>query len=253
MRTTAVTGAASGIGRAVCERLTSQGERVITLDLHDADITADLSEAKGREAAVREIGERCDSRLDGLVLSAGLAQGNPLPLIASVNYFGAIDVLDGLLPALREGERSAVVALCSNSARMAPYEDQPYVRALLAHDEPEARRLVESEHGFLAYAGSKLALGIAVRRRAMAWGQAGVRLNAIAPGPVETPLLARSLEDPIAEKGLAALPNPLGRRAEPEEIAGLIAFLLGPEAGYVHGGIWYIDGGIDAALRPEKF
>ena len=202
---------------------------------------------------MREIGKRCDAGLDGLVLSAGLAQGNPLPRIASVNYFGAIDVLDGLLPALREGERSAVVALCSNSARMAPYEDHPYVQALLAHDEPGARRLIENEHGFLAYAGSKLALGIAVRRRAMAWGQAGVRLNAIAPGPVETPLLARSLEDPIAKKGLAALPNPLGRHAEPAEIAGLIAFLLGPEAGYVHGGIWYIDGGIDAALRPDKF
>ena len=253
MRTTAVTGAASGIGRAVCERLTSQGERAITVDLRDADIIADLAESKGRASAVREIGERCDGRLDGLVLSAGLAQGNPLPLIASVNYFGAIDVLDGLLPVLRGGERPAVVALCSNSARMAPYGDRPYVQALLAHDEPEARRLIEHEHGFLAYAGSKLALGIAVRRRTMEWGQAGVRLNAIAPGPVETPLLALSLEDPIAAKGMAALPNPLGRRAEPAEIAGLIAFLLGPEAGYVHGPIWYIDGGIDAALRPDKF
>jgi NAD(P)-dependent dehydrogenase (short-subunit alcohol dehydrogenase family) len=253
LRTTAVTGAASGIGRAVCERLVAQGEGVIGVDLHDAEIVADLSEDKGRASAVREIGERCGGRLDGLVLSAGVAQGNPLPLIASVNYFGAIDVLDGLLPVLREGDQPAAVGLCSNSARMAPYDDHPYVQALLAHDEILARRLIEGEHGFLAYAGSKLALGIAVRRRAMEFGQAGVRLNAVAPGPVETPLLARSLEDPVAEKGLAALPNPLGRRAQPAEIAALIAFLLGPEAGYVHGGIWYVDGGIDAALRPDTF
>ena len=92
-----------------------------------------------------------------------------------------------------------------------------------------------------------------LRRRAPAWGEAGLRLNGIAPGATETPLLEGTREHPVFGRGFASLPIPLGRPARPEEIAAVVAFLLGPEASYVHGSIWYADGGNDAAMFPERF
>ena len=92
-----------------------------------------------------------------------------------------------------------------------------------------------------------------MRRRTPDFGAAGIRLNAIAPGPTKTPLLAEIKEDAVRTAGLEGLPNPLGRYATAEEIAASIAFLLGPDASYVHGGVLYADGGIDAALAPDRF
>jgi NAD(P)-dependent dehydrogenase (short-subunit alcohol dehydrogenase family) len=255
MGTAAVSGSASGIGAAVRSRLERQDDRVIGVDLRDAEVETDLSTRQGRDAALAAVVERCDGRLDRLVLSAGLGvHVTPISLIASVNYFGAVELLDGLFPALQRGEDPAAVVICSNSAQLIPLDDHPYTAALLADDETAAHRILkESGEAFLAYAGSKNALGRALRRRAGEWGRAGVRLNAVAPGPVETPLLEGGLDDPRFGEAIRSLQIPLGRRGEPDEIAALVAFLLGPEASYVHGSVYYIDGGCDAEVRPDRF
>jgi len=255
MGTAAVSGSASGIGAAVRSRLEQQGDRVIGIDVRDAEVKIDLSTRQGREAALAAVLERCDGQLDRLVLCAGLGvHVTPISLITSVNYFGAVELLDGLLPALRRGDDPAVVVICSNSAQFIPLDDHPYLAALLAHDEAGAQRIVEeSGEPFLAYAGSKNAVGRALRRRAGEWGRAGVRLNAVAPGPVDTPLLDGGLADPRFGEAIRSLQVPLGRRGEPDEIAGLVSFLLGPEASWIHGSIYYIDGGNDAEVRPDRF
>jgi NAD(P)-dependent dehydrogenase (short-subunit alcohol dehydrogenase family) len=256
MGTCAITGSASGIGAAIRRRLEADGARVIGVDLRDAEVIADLSNPAGRADALRAILQRsAGGRLDRVVLSAGVgAHVRPPSLVASVNYFGAIEVLDGLLPALRGGTDPAALVVCSNSAQMAPLDEHPYVRALLAHDEAEARRLVDAgDSSIIAYLGSKHALGRALRRRAGDWGRAGVRLNAIAPGPVNTPLLAADSADPVTGPAIAKLEIPLGRVGEPDEIAELAAFLLHPRAGWIHGSIVYIDGGNDAEIRPDRF
>jgi NAD(P)-dependent dehydrogenase (short-subunit alcohol dehydrogenase family) len=255
MGTAAVSGSASGIGAAVRSRLERQGDRIIGIDVRDAEIEIDLSDRRGREAAIARVEEHCEGRLDRLVLSAGLGvHVTPISQIASVNYFGAVELLDGLLPALQRGKDPAVVVICSNSAQFIPLEDHPYTAALLAHDEAGAHRfLEESGEPFLAYAGSKHALGRALRRRAGEWGRAGVRLNGVAPGPVETPLLEGGLDDPRFGEAIRTLQVPLGRRGAPDEIAGLVSFLLGPDASWIHGSIYYIDGGNDAEVRPDRF
>lgn len=254
MTTCVISGSASGIGAATREQMQADGCEVIGIDLRDADVIADLSKPDERSAAVASVLEKTNGRIDRLVLSAGLGELHPLPLVTSVNYFGAIRLLDAFQEALAQGEQPAAVLLCSNSARMTTFTDNPYVDALLEEDEDRARALIEEDpNTFLAYAGGKFALGIAMRRRAPKWGAAGIRLNAIAPGPTDTPLLDEIANDPVRTQGLKALPNPLGRHASPAEMAGVIAFLLGPQAGYIHGVILYADGGIDAALAPDRF
>jgi NAD(P)-dependent dehydrogenase (short-subunit alcohol dehydrogenase family) len=254
MTTIAITGSASGIGAAVRERFTSEGARVIGVDLRGADVEADLSGPEGRRAAAEAVATLCDGELDRLVVCAGLGPHvEDLGLIASVNYFGSVEVLDALLPCLARGTDSAAVAVCSNSAQFGPFQDHPFVAALLAHDEMRAREIVAGTDGFIAYGGSKHALCRAVRHRASEWGKSGVRLNGIAPGMTETPLLQATREHPVWSAGMEGLDVPLGRPGRPEEIAAVIAFLLGPESGYVHGSILYSDGGNDATFRPDRF
>jgi NAD(P)-dependent dehydrogenase (short-subunit alcohol dehydrogenase family) len=90
-----------------------------------------------------------------------------------------------------------------------------------------------------------------VRRRVKAWGAAGVRVNAVAPGPFESPLLQGGREHPVLGQFIDALPVPTGKIAEPDEVAAVIEFLLSPAASYVHGSIVFVDGGIDATVRPN--
>ena len=254
MGTAVVTGSAGGIGGAVCARLQKQGDRVIGVDVRDAEILADLSTPDGRQQAVAAAREACGGQLDRLVLGAGLnATFADLKKIASVNYFGAVELMDGLRDCLVGRPGAAVVAICSNSAQMGPFLEHPYVLALLDGDEARAREIIEKENGFIAYGGSKNALSRAVRRRASEWGKLGVRLNGIAPGPTETAMIEETRKHPVFGKGFEQLEIPVGRLASPEEMAGIIAFLLGPEAAFIHGSILWADGGNDAAIRPDAF
>jgi 3alpha-hydroxysteroid 3-dehydrogenase len=250
-RTIAITGSGSGIGAAVRARIERSGVRVIGIDLHDADVTADLSGPEGRARALAEVAELTGSRLDGLVVCAGLGpQVQPPEMIAHVNYFGAVDVLDGMLDLLAEGEVPAAVVVGSNSASLTPLH-QELLDLLLDGQEEEAARCAADLDGSTVYGMSKLALTRAVRRRAGAWGKAGVRLNVVAPGPVDTPLLAGGLEHPVLGPLIEALPVPMERRGTPLEIAAAIGFLLDPANGYVHGSVLFVDGGSDALLRPD--
>ena len=255
MTSAAITGSASGIGAAIRRRLEADGARVIGVDLRGAEVVADLSSAAGRAAAVEAVLARSGGRLDRLVLSAGVGTHvQPASVVTAVNYFGAVDVLDALFAALRAGSQPAALVVCSNSAQMAPLDEHPYVKALLEHDEVEARRLADAgASSIIAYMGATHALGRAVRRRAGEWGRAGVRLNAVAPGPVKTPLLAGDMADPVTGAAIGKLSIPLGRMGEPEEVAELAAFLLGPKASWIHGSIHYIDGGNDAEIRPDRY
>jgi NAD(P)-dependent dehydrogenase (short-subunit alcohol dehydrogenase family) len=254
MGTIAVSGSASGIGAAVQERLERAGDRVIGVDIRDAEVMADLAMPDGRRHAIDGVREASGGALDRLVLCAGLGPHvDDFAKVASVNYFGAVDLLDGLRETLAGRPDAATVVVCSNSAQLGPFEDHPYVLALLDHDEGRAHELLVEESGFLAYGGSKHALCRALRRRAPDWGAAGIRLNGVAPGATETPLLRGTLEHPIWGKAVEAFETPLGRWGQPAEIAAVIDFLLGPQASYMHGSIVYADGGSDAAARPDRF
>ena len=256
MTITAITGCASGIGAAIRERLEGEGDRVVGVDLRDAEIEADLSTAEGRGRAVDAVLEACDGRLDRLVTCAGVGgYVRPLSLVTSINYFGSIDLLDGLLPALSKGSNPAAIAIVSNSAQIAPLDEHPLVAALLEEDEEKAGAIaVEHDVGPISYMASKHALGRALRRRVRKWGDARVRLNGVAPGPIRTALLEGEVaSDPNTAKAIEQIDIPIGRWGEPEDIAKLVAFLLGEDASWIHGSIYYVDGGNDAEIRPDRF
>lgn len=255
MTTTVITGSGSGIGAAIRSDLEAAGHRVVGVDLKGAEVTADLSTPEGRQAAVEEVLALCEGRIDRLVTCAGLGSNvRPASLVASVNYFGAVDVFDGLFEALQRGTDPAAVVIVSNSAQMAPFDDTPFVHAMLDHDEPEAKRIIdEMDSPVVAYLGSKHALGRAIRRRVRTWGDARVRLNGVAPGPVDTPLLRATAADPATRKSIEMIDIPIGRKGETADVSKLVSFLLGPDATWIHGSIIFIDGGNDAEIRPDRY
>jgi NAD(P)-dependent dehydrogenase (short-subunit alcohol dehydrogenase family) len=255
MTVIAVSGSAGGIGSALREALARAGAQVIGIDLHAAEVIADLGSEAGRAHALAEVARLTQGRLDGLVCAAGVGGTvRPPARMVAVNYFGALALMQGLLPLLREGERPAAVAVASVSATSGPWRGHPVEAACLDGDEALACRLAdEAENPYAGYGCSKRALAVRVRRLAREWGEAGVRLNAVAPGPVDTALHRAALEDPVLGPRARAFVPPLGATAEPVEIARVIQFLLSRDASFVHGSVWFADGGCDAAMRSDVF
>lgn len=251
----AVTGSGSGIGAAIAARLRRDGAEVIGVDLRGAEVIADLSTAAGRAAAIEAIRARAGAALDGLVACAGLGPHvSDHPAIASVNYFGAQVLLEALRPLLARAARPAAVAISSNSTTI-PGAESPLVDLCLGGDEAATRALAATLPGQMVYAGSKLALTRWLRRVAPSpeWAGAGIRLNAVAAGPVQTPLLQGGLEHPIYGPAIRGFPVPTGGPGTPDDIAAAVAFLLGPEARYICGSVLFVDGGTDALIRGPQY
>ncbi len=257
MSVIAITGSGSGIGAATAARLEAAGHRVLGIDIRGAEIVADLASADGRAQAIAAVLEAGRGALDGLVLCAGVGpQVEPASKVAAINYLGAVQLLDALRPALEKGTSPSAVVVSSVASAQLPWSKNPLGAALEAGDEVQVAAILAGageRAGQLAYAASKNALTVAVRRRVVEWGRAGVRLNSVAPGAVETPLLQAGLADPRYGQAIRDFVAPIPRRARPDEVAAMILFLMGPDAGYVHGAQFFVDGGIDAMARPTQF
>lgn len=253
----AVTGCASGIGAAACAELRRSGHEIVGVDLRSADVIADLASPEGRAGAVRGVLGRCSGVLDGLVACAGLGPHvDDVGKIVGVNYFGTVALIDGLFPALSKGNQPAVVVVSSVASTMVAWDANPISAAVESGDEALAAAAVASAgeyRGQLAYSASKNALTVAVRRRVPEWGAAGVRINTVAPGSIDTPLLQAGAADPRYGQAIRDFVAPIPRIGRPEEVASLIGYLMSPKASFVHGAQFVIDGGVDALLRPTVF
>lgn len=261
MGTYAITGSASGMGQATAARLRGQGHRVIGVDLEDAEVSADLSTAQGRKQAAQGVLEASGGTLDGAVMAAGLGPnpGRDRPrLIAEVNYLGVVDLLQAWRPALAAAERAKVVVVASNSTTTVPLVPRRAVRALLAHDAEKAVRAVQpfgKVAPVMMYAASKIAVSRWVRRHAVRreWAGSGVRLNALAPGAIMTPLLQQQLSTPAEAKRVRSFPVPIGGFGDVAHIADWICFMVSDSADFLCGSVVFVDGGSDAYFRADDW
>lgn len=256
-RTYVVTGAASGIGKATRELLIGQGHTVIGVDLHDADITVDLTAAEGRTAMVDRVGEMSGGVVDGVLAIAGLSA--PIAATAGVNYYGALATLEGLRPLLLKSDapRAAAVASMASLHR----HDEALLAAFTSGTEDEALARAAQlqaegpEAGYTIYSTSKRALAQWIRRTAPSaeWAGAGIPLNAIAPAVVLTPMTAELIATEEGRKQLnEQVPMPLNGPFEPIVAARLLAWLTSQENTHLCGQVVFVDGGYDAVTRGDQ-
>ncbi|MEE6179846.1 SDR family oxidoreductase [Mycobacterium sp. 050134] len=261
MGTYAITGSASGMGRETAQRLRDGGHTVIGVDIKDADVRADLSTPDGRRHAAEGVLAACGGTLDGAVLAAGLGPGpgrDRSRRIAQVNYLGVVEPLVAWRSALAAAEKAKVVVIASNSATTVPAVPRRTVRAFLANDTDKAVRsvrLLGPAAPTMLYAASKIALSRWVRRHAVLpeWAGAGVRLNALAPGAVMTPLLQEQLSNPRQAKAVRSFPVPVGGFGDAGQMASWMCFMLSEAADFLCGSIVFVDGGTDAYFRADDW
>jgi len=255
VRTHVVSGAASGIGAATTAMLREQGDRVITVDLRDADVEADLSTPEGRATAVAGVQELTDV-VHGLVPAAGIGgfTGVDSALVVSVNYFGAVELVRGLRPQLAAAGGASVVLLASNSITCQPGWRASVADLCLADDEEAARADASEVESVQVYPATKAALAWWARREGVTeeWIGQDIRLNAVAPGMVATAMTDQLRADPNLGAFADAYPTAIGRPGRPEEIAALIGYLLSDAAALLVGSVLFADGGTDAMMHPKS-
>lgn len=240
IQTALVTGAASGIGRAISQRLVRDGYRVLMADRDesvrqaatmlagDADaavgLVADLGHAAGIDALRSQLEGR---RVDVLVNNAGISRGRAgfdvtattpeeWERVIAVNLTAPFLLSQIVVPGMRQRGWGRIVNIASRAGRTGVLT------------------------GGLPYAASKAGLIGMTRALALQCAAQGITANSIAPGWVETPLTARTPPQAAAQ-ALQAIP--IGRVAQPDEIAGIVAFLCSADAAYITGAVIDANGG----------
>lgn len=248
-----VTGAASGIGRAIAERLLADGHQVIALDLRPVDLPGADCHAldQGDPSSIDRALAAITGPVDGLVNSAGLPPrpGNEVQLLR-VNLIGLKHLTGAVLDRLTPG--GAVVTIASRAGH-AWRENLTQARAALAlgwDDDVAGFCAREGIDALRAYALSKEALILWTRQSTAPLIARNLRMNTLCPAAVETPLLEDFARLQSAESIVrnAARTARMGRVAD---IAPVASFLLSPESGWIKGEALALDGGLSAIAEAE--
>ena len=244
-----VTGAGSGIGAATVRRLFEEGASIAAADIRDEDVDkvvagfagservhgygVDVSNREQTQAFVADALGRF-GKLDGLVNSAGIrGVGNILDTdpevwekVLAVNLQGAFNICQAFARAAAQAKTPAAIVNVSSSAGIRGVPNR------------------------LPYAASKYGVIGITQTMALELGPLGVRVNAVVPGMIRTPMTESMFVDPENAKRIRAA-HPLGREGLPEEIASVIAFLLSDDASFVTGVALPIDGGKSAGIASH--
>jgi NAD(P)-dependent dehydrogenase (short-subunit alcohol dehydrogenase family) len=244
-----VTGAASGIGAATAALLRAQGIDVVELDVRErpGSIACDLGDPNDIRRAAEQIG----APLDGVAHVAGVPGTFAPDRVLAINYLGPRLLTELLVPRVRAG--GAFVFVSSLASHRCTWPDSE-LTALASEPTWEdafatiARRGV---NGSDAYDLSKRLLAFTLADLVAGAAPLGIRVNLVSPGPVETPILDDFRTTMGAER-IDAAARLAGRHGRPGDIANVVAFLLGPEAGWLNGVDLVADGGLSALRKVAE-
>ncbi|MEM6457041.1 MAG: glucose 1-dehydrogenase [Acidobacteriota bacterium] len=247
-RVALVTGGGTGIGRAIAARLARDGASVVVTGRRAAplDATVDaIAEAGG--AAVAATGDVADADAVRAMIDAAIAAFGGLHIVvnnAAIARFGPLEDLDAAnLDALLAINVKGVVHVAQAAAPHLQRHADAGGAALINISSSVTRQPVP---GYAVYAATKAAVDQLTRNLAIEWAGARVRVNAVCPGVIETPIFDTMMpkEDARAFLKDFAAQVPLGRNGQPGDIAALVRFLAGPEARWLTGAIIPLDGGL---------
>lgn len=239
-----VTGAIGGIGRAVCERLIREGAVVYAADLCDGTPVAgasgallDVSDEAQVQALMQQV-QQAHGRLDVLVNAAGIEVEQTIEhtslevwnKVFAVNVTGTFLVSKHALPLLRESAGASVINFGSYDGFIA-------------------------DPGLAAYCASKGAVHALTRAMACDHGPEGIRVNAVCPGYIDTPMLRSFFQghgDIASLESAVRDVHPTRRYGTPEDVANLVYWLASDEARYASGQLWILDGGLTAQVQQMK-
>lgn len=243
-----VTGAASGIGHAVARRLLAAGAEVHCLDRNpptanvNQHIEVDLANPHSIDTAL----EQLDGKFDGLMNVAGIPGTAPADLVLAVNTLAVRHLTESFFERLKPG---GSVTIVSSTAGFGWPLRLNTIRDLLATDtfEEGAAWFKANPQLGNAYNFSKEVTTVYVMTMGLAMAQMGLRINAVLPGPVETPILV-DFEESMGKDTLDGVRHLLGRHGDPDDIAGAVLFLASDDARWVNGQALAVDGGISGAV-----
>ncbi|MBK5001938.1 SDR family oxidoreductase [Pseudomonas sp. S31] len=239
-----VTGGIGGIGRAVCERLIREGAVVYAADLSDGapvvgarGARLDVSDETQVQALMQRV-QQAHGRLDVLVNAAGIEVEQTIEhtslevwnKVFAVNVTGTFLVSKHALPLLRESTGASVINFGSYDGFIA-------------------------DPGLAAYCASKGAVHALTRAMACDHGPEGIRVNAVCPGYIDTPMLRSFFQghgDIASLESAVRDVHPTRRYGTPEDVANLVYWLASDEARYASGQLWILDGGLTAQVQQMK-
>ena len=245
-KTAVVTGGEGGIGQAICDRFAREGAQVVSADLaqrrdsterirfHQYDVTCEEQAGALFDSLAADWGH-----LDILVNAAGIEIEKTIEetsleewnRIFAINVTGTFLASKHSLPLLRKSAAASVINFGSYDGFIA-------------------------DPGLAAYCATKGAVHALTRAMACDHGPEGIRVNAICPGYVETPMLASFFGDGAdseAQRQAAREVHPTKTYGQPEDIANLVNWLASDEARYASGQLWVIDGGLSAQVQQMRF
>lgn len=241
-----VTGGTKGIGKAIADKLSSSGAQVVitartapqeNTSIHHF-IAADLTNPEDAEVIAQKIGEKY-GRLDIIVNNAGanLSPGGGFEALSDehwyndwqLNFLSVVRINKLLLPLMMEKGSGVIINISTGAAKQPIWEMT------------------------MSYSSAKAALNAYSKALASELGPKGIRVNVVSPGVIKTQLMLDFIENiahtsniTVDEAFKAVMDKvgvPLGRMGEPEEVANLVAFLVSPEARYITGANYSVDGG----------
>ena len=229
MKTAVVTGGASGIGRAIAQRLAADGHHVATIDLQpaeaDVSFTADVTDRGQLDAALGAI--RAQLGPVGILVNAAGLDGfsrftditfDDWQRVINVNLNGVFHCCQAVLPDMVQAGWGRIVNISSSSTH-------------------------SGVPGMAHYVAAKSAVNGLTKSLALEYGPSGITVNAVPPGFIDTPMLRSAEERGYTDVEKTIAMTPVRRMGRPEDIAAACAFLVSEEAGYITGQILGVNGG----------